>query len=96
MCFTVCTETPALSIAKITGSFCIQTSSVDSNFSSENAVTELTKYATERYCSGQDVDIWAVGRMQEKAKDIRGILEDKGMRIVLRIHHLRFHLQVLQ
>lgn len=55
--------------------------SVDSNFSSENAVTELTKYATERYCSGQDVDIWAVGRMQEKAKDIRGILEDKGMRV---------------
>ena len=55
--------------------------SVDSNFSSENAVTELTKYATERYCSGQDVDIWAVGRMQEKAKDIRGILEDKGMSV---------------
>ncbi len=55
--------------------------SVDSNFSSENAVTELTKYTTERYCSGQDVDIWAVGRMQEKAKDIRGILEDKGMSV---------------
>lgn len=55
--------------------------SVDSNFSSENAVTELTKYATERYCPGQDVDIWAVGRMQEKAKDIRGILEDKGMSV---------------
>lgn len=55
--------------------------SVDSNFSSENAVTELTKYATERYCSGQGVDIWAVGRMQEKAKDIRGILEDKGMSV---------------
>lgn len=55
--------------------------SVDSNFSSENAVTELTKYAIERYCSGQDVDIWAVGRMQEKAKDIRGILEDKGMSV---------------
>ena len=55
--------------------------SVDSNFSSENAVTELTKYATARYCSGQDVDIWAVGRMQEKAKEIREILEDKGMSI---------------
>ena len=61
---------------------------VDSNFSSENTltdltkeVTDLTKYATERYFLGQDVDIWAVGRMQEKAKEIRKILEDKGMSV---------------
>lgn len=54
---------------------------LEPNFSSENTAIDLTKYATERYCSGQDVDIWAVGRMQEKAKDIRGILEDKGMSV---------------
>lgn len=61
---------------------------VDSNFSLENTltdltkeVTDLTKYATERYFLGQDVDIWAVGRMQEKAKEIRKILEDKGMSV---------------
>ena len=61
---------------------------VDSNFSSGNTltdltkeVTDLTKYATERYFLGQDVDIWAVGRMQEKAKEIRKILEDKGMSV---------------
>lgn len=54
---------------------------LEPNFSSENTAIDLTKYATERYCSGQDVDIWAVGRMQEKAKDIRGILEEKGMSI---------------
>lgn len=51
------------------------------NCISENPVSDLTKYATERYCSGQDVDIWAVGRMQEKAKEIRKILEDKGMSV---------------
>lgn len=54
---------------------------LEPNFSSENTAIDLTKYATERYCSGQDVDIWAVGRMQEKAKEIRRILEEKGMSI---------------
>lgn len=51
------------------------------NYISENPVSDLTKYATERSFSGQDVDIWAVGRMQEKAKEIRKILEDKGMSV---------------
>ncbi len=54
---------------------------LESHFSSENTVIDLTKYATERSFSGQDVDIWAVGRMQEKAKEIRRILEEKGMSV---------------
>ena len=54
---------------------------LESHFSSENTAIDLTKYATERSFSGQDVDIWAVGRMQEKAKEIRKILEDKGMSV---------------
>ena len=56
-------------------------SSVEPNFLSENIVTDLTKYATERQFSGQDVDIWAVGRMQEKAKKIRKILVENGMSV---------------
>ena len=50
-------------------------------FSKDNEVSDLTKYATERLFKGHNVDIWAVGRMQEKAKEIRNILQNKGMNV---------------
>ena len=50
-------------------------------FSKDNEVSDLTKYATERLFKGHDVDIWAVGRMQEKAKEIRNILQNKGLNV---------------
>lgn len=47
----------------------------------KNGIDDLKKYSTETVCSGKDVALWAVGRMQEKAKEIRTILENKGLRV---------------
>ena len=50
-------------------------------FSKDIGVSDPTKYATERLYEGNDIDIWAVGRMQEKAKEIRNILTNNGLNV---------------